>query len=151
MLKDGLFILLFLIIVNFAFAQKPDPNFTDKIALEESDHFKLKSTFTESENYTLSDLVYQRMEWQINPNVKYIKGSVTSYFKSQTQNLTEIEFDLNSLMTVDSVLQDKQKISFTHNNNKLVAQLNNPLQNNQLDSLRVFYQGEPKKNLRKSA
>jgi len=71
-----------------AFAQKPDPNFTDKMADQEKASFKLKSTFQESQNYSDFDLVYQRMEWEVNPNVNYIKGSVTSYFVSQLENLT---------------------------------------------------------------
>ena len=127
-----------------AFTQEPDPNFSDKMALQESKRYLLKSTFKESQNYSDYDLVYQRIAWEINPNVKYINGSVTSYFKSQLENLTEIEFDLNdSTMMVDSVFQHNQKINFTQNDSKLRIILNIPLKNLTLDSISVFYQGEP--------
>jgi len=126
-----------------AFAQKPDPNFTDKMADQEQQKFKLKSTFQESQNYSDFDLVYQRMEWEVNPNVNYIKGSVTSYFVSQLENLSEIEFDLNDTMRVDSVIQNKQKIVFSQNKNKLLLELGHSLANMELDSVQVFYQGEP--------
>ncbi len=143
MLKIIKSIVFFLLVPIFAFAQGPDPDFTDKMALQERQKFLLKSTFKESRNYARYDLVYQRMEWEINPNVKYIKGVVTSYFISQIDNLAEIEFDLNDTITVDSVVKNKQKIHFIQNENKLLIQLKQPLQNLQPDSVHVFYQGEP--------
>lgn len=136
-------LLLFVFLGLAGFAQDFDPEFTDKMALQEQRSFRLKSNFTESENYAFYDLVYQRMEWEINPNVRYIKGNVTSYFKSNTPGLSEIEMDLHSLLNVDSVLQNGQKINFKRNENKLVLSLNKELQSGQLDSLQIFYQGEP--------
>lgn len=136
----------FFLLLTFcqAFAQKPDPDFTDKIAVQEQQKFMLKSTFKESQSYSDYDLVYQRMEWQIDPNVKYIKGKVTSYFVSQHEELTQIEFDLNdSTMTVDSVFQQNQKLDFTLNGKKLRVVLSQSLQAAEVDSISVFYQGEP--------
>jgi len=103
MIKKSIFIFIFTIIVFRCFAQVFDPEFTEKIAKAEQQNFKLKSGFKESNNYALYDLVYQRMEWKVDPAIKYIAGSVTSYFKSEVEVLHEIVFDLNSLMTVDSV------------------------------------------------
>ena len=110
--KTILPILFFFLTISAGFAQKPDPDFTDKMAIQEQQKFKLKSAFKESQNYSDYDLIYQRMEWQINPNVKYIKGKVISYFVSQLEELTQIEFDLNDTMRVDSVIQNKNKINF---------------------------------------
>jgi hypothetical protein len=125
------------------FKQKSNPYFTNEMALNESKSFFLKSTFKESLNYSETDLVYQRMEWEIDPNIRYIKGSVTSYFISQVDNLTKIEFDLNDTMRIDSVIQNKQKIDFSQNDNKLLIDLNRPLENMELDSVQVYYHGEP--------
>ena len=144
MLKILSSIFFLLLTVAAAFAQQPDPDFTDKIADQEKQKFMLKSTFKESHNYSDYDLVYQRMEWEINPDVKYIKGKVTSYFVSQLEELTQIEFDLNdSTMNVDSVFQHNQKIYFTQNNKKLRIVLSHSLQKTEIDSITVFYQGEP--------
>ena len=66
-------VLLFGIITLSVFAQKPDPDFFDKIAFQEKTNFINKSAFVESQNYSLTDFVYQRMEWEINPNVLYIR------------------------------------------------------------------------------
>jgi aminopeptidase N len=147
MFKTNFFILFLFLTVYSVFGQAPDPNFSDKMALQEQQKFLLKSTFKESESYAETDLVYQRMEWEIDPNVKYIKGSVTSYFTSQVENLTEIEFDLNDTLTVDSVFQNNQKIIFIQNDNKLIIPLIHPLSYLQLDSVQVFYQGEPEPEL----
>jgi len=144
MLKKVFTIFLLIISVFGAFSQAPDPEFTDKIAAQEKQKFMLKSSFKESQNYSDYDLVYQRMEWRINPNVKYIKGKVTSYFVSQLEELTQIEFDLNdSSLIVDSVFQHNLKIDFTQNEKKLRILLSQPLQVFEVDSISVFYQGEP--------
>ncbi len=143
MLKSIYFALVFIAIAYIAIAQGPDPDFNDKMAERESKSYQLKSAFKESRNYSDYDLVYQRMEWEINPNIRFIKGNVTSYFKSRVANLTEIEFDLNGALTVDSIVQHKQKIDFVHKENKLSFRLNNPLTFSALDSVQVFYQGMP--------
>jgi aminopeptidase N len=136
-------ILFTLIIAIAGFAQKPDPDFTDKMALQDQQKFRLKSTFKENESYSETDLVYQRMEWEIDPNVKYIRGVVTSYFKSKIENLTKIEFDLKQSMTVISVVHRNQKIGFSRNGDKLIIPINGLLAAEQTDSVQIFYQGEP--------
>ncbi len=136
-------LLLFTFIILSTFAQKPNPDFFDKIAFQEKSNLKIKSAFIESQNYALTDVVYQRMEWEINPNVIYIKGVVTTYFKSKTQNLSEIDFDLHSLMTVDSVVHNRQKIIFTQGQNKIQMPLSESLDEGQLDSISIYYQGTP--------
>jgi aminopeptidase N len=144
MLKVGTFIFFLVLFVSAAFAQGPDPGFIDKTAAQEQQKFMLKSALMEHQYYSDYNLVYQRMEWQVDPNVKYISGNVTSYFVSQVEGLTEIGFDLNdSTMTVDSVIYDRQKIDFTFSGKKLQIKLDPPLQLAELDSVTVFYQGEP--------
>ena len=148
MFKTGLSLFLILLFSCAVLAQQPDPDFTDKLAAQEQQKFMLKSTFKESQNYLETDLVYQRMEWEINPNVKYIKGNVTSYFTSQVEGLEEIEFDLNDTMRVDSVIQHKQKIKFSQNKNKLLIELSRALGLMELDSVQIFYQGEPEPEIK---
>lgn len=127
-------------------AQKPNLIFTDKVALHESNHFHLKSSLIESQNYSTYDLTYQRMEWEINPHIRYIKGSVTSYIKSLSHELSEIEFDLDSIMLVDSIKQNNQNLNFSRISDKLTIPLLSPLSENQLDSVTVYYQGEPRES-----
>ncbi len=145
MRKSVIFILIYYSWLIPVLAQQPDPDFTDKIALQESRQFRLKSAFQEFQDYSNYDLIYQRMEWKIDPAVKYISGKVTSYFKSETENLAEIGFDLDSLMTIDSVLYQNQKVQFERRGDRFFVQLENQIPMGQIDSVSVYYQGEPEK------
>ncbi|WP_163325857.1 M1 family aminopeptidase [Draconibacterium mangrovi] len=136
-------ILLFLYISVNVMAQENELFISDKLALEESRNFVLKSNFIESQNNSLTDFIYQRMEWQVDPAVRYISGEVTTHFKSQTGLLNTIEFDLSDSLTVDSVLIRNKTVTFTHQNNKLEVDLPESLLPDQLDSVSVFYQGVP--------
>jgi aminopeptidase N len=136
-------IILFAILTLPVFAQQPDFDFFDKIAFEEKSNYTKKSAFTESQNYAQTDFVYQRMEWEINPDTLYIKGVVTTWFKSEIQNLSEIEFDLFSSMTVDSVVGNNEKLTFNQSENKINITLPESLNEGQLDSVSVYYQGNP--------
>ncbi|MFW6290088.1 MAG: M1 family aminopeptidase [Mariniphaga sp.] len=97
----------------------------------------------ESQNYSAYDLIYQRMEWLVDPEVRYIGGKVTSHVKSLTDELAEVEFDLDTLLMVDSVLHDGSRIEYTRNANKLHLHLSSSLGMGEIDSVAVFYKGEP--------
>lgn len=143
MVKNILLCIMFFVsAVLGAFAQQPDADFIDKMALQERQKFLLKSAFIENQTYADYNLVYQRLQWQVDPGVKYIQGDVTSWFTSRLQQLSVVEFDLKSGMVVDSVLQSRQQIVFTHINDKLAIKIS-PLAQNETDSVQVFYHGEP--------
>lgn len=124
-------------------AQEPDPFFIERKARAEQDIYLKKTVFAEPESYADYDLIYQRMEWEVDPAVSFIRGEITSHFVSQQTNLTEIEFDLHAEMIVDSITQKGQPIGFSRSQNKINVQLNETLSKGQTDSLSVFYQGEP--------
>ncbi|WP_321997614.1 M1 family aminopeptidase [Draconibacterium orientale] len=135
--------LIFLCSCIYAIAQENKLFISDKLALEESRNFLLKSSFIESQNNSLTDFVYQRLEWQIDPAVRYISGKVTTHFKSQTELLNALQFDLSDSLTVDSVIIENNRVTFTHQNNKIEINLPEPLLFNQLDSASVIYHGVP--------
>lgn len=135
-------ILMFILLAEGA-AQEPDPFFSDKKAVADWQIFMKKAGFTEPANYTSYDLIYQRMEWEVDPAFKYIRGKITSFFVSQQANLAEIEFDLHDEMIVDSVIQKGNPVNFRRNENKINIQLNEGISEGQTDSLSVYYQGEP--------
>ena len=135
-------ILPFFLFAN-AFAQEPDPHFIERKAKAEQDYFEMKSGFAEPASYASYDLTYQRMEWEIDPAVRYIKGKITSYFKSQTNQLNAIEFDLHQQLTIDSVLQNGQIINYSATGKKITLELTRNLSEGQTDSVAIYYQGEP--------
>ena len=136
-------IILFLCLGLNAIAQENKLFISDKIALEESRNFLLKSNFVESQNNSRTNYIYQRMEWQVDPAIRYISGKVTTYFKSKTELLNTIEFNLSDSLTVDSVVIRNHSATFAHQNNKIEISLSESLLLNQLDSVSVYYHGVP--------
>ncbi|MFW6371592.1 MAG: hypothetical protein ACOC10_10360, partial [Bacteroidota bacterium] len=124
-------------------AQNPAGIIEDKAAKQGAKSYFEVYNKAESQNYSSYDLLYQRMEWLVDPAVRYIGGKVTSHVKSLTDELPDIEFDLDTLMMVDSVLHAGNRIEYSRNGNKLILHLNQPLAMDEIDSVAVFYKGEP--------
>lgn len=138
---------LFISFISFGgYTQIPGITTIDEISTREKENFKAKSAFSETSNYSAYDLIYQRMKWQINPAMKYIEGEITSHIKSKTEKLTQIEFDLTNTLTVDSIINHSNKIDFSHTNNKIIIPLSVQLKNEEIDSIKIYYHGEPDAN-----
>ncbi len=90
------------------------------------------------------DVLYHRMNWYINPSISYIRGSVFTLFKTLADSVGEITFELDTAMTVDSVLYHGQPITFADSGAYLLnLYLPSVLANQTVDSVEVFYQGAP--------
>jgi len=140
------FLLILIFPITFAvFAQiTPQNNFNEKISSMEQQnavsHFKTPLVFN-GDNY---DLKYQRMHWNIDPNVLFISGEVTSYFVTTKPSISLISFDLSSVMVVDSVIYHSASITFSHtSNDALLINLPSSLSMNHSDSISIFYHGIP--------
>ncbi|HZV68131.1 MAG TPA: M1 family aminopeptidase [Saprospiraceae bacterium] len=95
----------------------------------------------------LTDIHYQNMSWEIDPAVKYIKGEITYYFRSRTTNLTQLVLDLSTALTVNSVERNGAPLSFTHSADHLLSiDLDKSLNEDDLDTLTVSYEGTPPSN-----
>ena len=107
-----------------------------------NNHFKSMKEASAG-SYFKTDFTYHRLEWEINPEIRYIKGKVTTFFISKVPQLSEVEFDLHQNLVVDSVIWHAQKLNFQHQQNKLIIPLFHNLVFDELDSVTIFYQGEP--------
>ena len=139
-------LIIILILTHLSFwgrTQLFDPFFEEKTALEESRRFIKNAETGESVNSSHYNLTYQRMEWNIDPNVRYIEGNITSYFVSQCDGFDAIEFDLHANLTVDSVIHQTRQSVFFRKGNKVIIRIDQPLTNQQTDSVTVHYRGEP--------
>ncbi|MGZ4079208.1 MAG: peptidase M1, partial [Bacteroidia bacterium] len=58
------------------------------------------------------DLIYHRCEWKIDPDTNYISGAVTTYFKPKAAGFNQIQFDLSTVLTVDSVKYHSAPVTF---------------------------------------
>lgn len=97
-----------------------------------------------AENY---DLKYHRLSWFVNPNEYYITGEVMSLFKAVNDSIDFLEFELTHNLTVDSVIFHGEKIAFLHKTSGILrVTLPVFIRKNQLDSISVFYHGQPENN-----
>jgi aminopeptidase N len=124
-------------------AQEPDPFFSDKKAMTDAQQYLKKAGFTEPANYASYDLIYQRMEWEVDPAIYYISGKITFHFVSKQAGLSEIQIDLHDEMIVDSIIQKGNPVNFSRNGNQISIHFFEVLKAGQTDSLIVYYQGEP--------
>jgi aminopeptidase N len=136
-----------ILVINFSFAISQNPNvqfLTKKIALQEQKanewKFNKKLLFSSGSNY---DLKYERLEWEINPEVLYIKGQIVFYFKTTQNNVSQITFDCTDSLTIDSVIYHGSSLLFSHLNNVITINLPSVLSINILDSIKIAYQGAP--------
>lgn len=90
------------------------------------------------------DLKYHRLEWQIDPEIYYITGAVTSYFVPVVAGFNEIYFDFSNALTIDSIVYNGVNLAFTQPAVS-VLQISFPsiLTQSVLDSITIFYQGAP--------
>ncbi|MCB9275649.1 MAG: T9SS type A sorting domain-containing protein [Lewinellaceae bacterium] len=129
-----------------AFAQVEEPvcKSVDQIAaMEQAAHEGLldfrSSPFTD--NY---DIIYQRMEWEVDPAQYYIQGSVTTYFSPTRNELSFFNLDLSTALQVSSVLyHGTDQLNFSHTADRLEISLPEAVAVGEMDSVTVVYGGAP--------
>ncbi len=98
--------------------------------------------FAQNEAGNNYDQKYLRLEFEVDPAIKYIKGVITFYFEI-TNNTSTMSFDMGTGINTDSVLYEGNKLQSTKNNDILTVQLPNELSSGTYDSLSIYYQGVP--------
>lgn len=132
-----LFFLTLLFFNNIAFAQSIE---------EKIHHAELHKALSINKNNSRIaniNLHYVDFNWEANPNVNYIKGKITYHFIT-LENLNSITFDLANNMQVDSVLHRNEHCVVAGSNDAIRINLPTILNEGQLDSITIYYQGEPK-------
>ena len=143
------FLLIFFFGLSVSAQYELSKQISDNEGAEMCSHFKqlaLQKKMTGTYSFAAQNIniVYHRLEWYINPSVLYIKGGVTTYFKTLEPNVSQITFELDTAMTVDSVRYHGTSISYADSGSYLLnILLPSALANNTLDSLTIYYQGAP--------
>ena len=89
------------------------------------------------------DVKYHRLEFDVDPNVSFISGDVTTYFEAK-ETLTEITFELSDNLTVSQVMQRGNPLTFAQNSDdEVVITFSQPQNQGVLDSLTISYSGNP--------
>lgn len=89
------------------------------------------------------DITYYKLDLKITHTPNYLSGNVTVNSKVEDSPINSLYLDLNTNMTVDSVLLSGTKTNFTHSANKLTVTLNRTYQTGEEISLIVYYRGVP--------
>ncbi|RYZ47873.1 MAG: T9SS type A sorting domain-containing protein [Sphingobacteriales bacterium] len=89
------------------------------------------------------DMKYHRTRWAVDPNIRYITGEVTSYFVPTEPSVATISFDFSSQLQLDSVRYHGQPVTTAQVGNELQITLPAPIMQGQLDSVTIWYQGNP--------
>ncbi|MEO9144470.1 MAG: M1 family aminopeptidase [Ginsengibacter sp.] len=139
-------ILIYIILLQSnSYAQSPANNFNNikNIAFSESQAFS-RTFHTEKRSAASGnfDITYYRCEWQTDPAIRYIRGKVTSYF-TITAAATYISYDLSDSLTVDSVRERSELLSFSRKDNTVQINFNNVKQVGTFDSVSIYYHGVP--------
>jgi aminopeptidase N len=88
------------------------------------------------------DVNYYRCQWEIDPAVRYISGSVTTYY-TITLAGNSITLDLMNTLIVDSVKQRNAQLIFSQSNNTLLVNFPGNVNVGVKDSISIFYKGVP--------
>ncbi|MEO6406454.1 MAG: M1 family aminopeptidase [Ferruginibacter sp.] len=110
--------------------------------MERDAHGRLFSLTGETLASNNFDVKYYRCEWELDPAIRYIKGVVTSYFKTTVAS-TSITLDLMSSLVVDSVKQRNTLLSFSRPTNTLQIDFSSSIAAGTLDSVSIYYKGIP--------
>ncbi|HOY32717.1 MAG TPA: M1 family aminopeptidase [Bacteroidales bacterium] len=122
--------------------RQPDQDFAKQIsALEAKSHENLFKSGNAKlgDNY---DLKYHRMNWFVDPDTNFISGSVTSYFMAVSA-ISQMEFELNQVMVIDSVKYHNTHLTFNHPGNTFTINYTTAIAVGAFDSVSVFYHGDP--------
>lgn len=138
-----LLLLSFVFIVNFVSAQQfSDKEFMQIANGERDAHLgKLNRKAVATNNNF--DVKYYNCHWNIDPNILYISGNVTSYFVVNQVAFDSINFDMSAALGVDSVKYHQTQLSYSRNGDVLTLNLPAIIPINNLDSITIYYQGIP--------
>lgn len=132
-----------LVLSNILFAQIDfDKHTCCKISHQEA--LAIRKKFDQPKEYLNYgfDIFYHRMNWEINPDVYYIKGAITTHFEASS-NIDTLIFDMDELLSVDSIQYHSALVSHTHIGDVLRIPLDLTIMTGATDSVTVFYQGQP--------
>ena len=118
-------------------------DYLKEIAASEKENSAQKIAYKANPNTVNYDVSYHRLLWEVDPAIAQIKGEVTTYFTA-LNDMEEVVFDLADNMTVSQVIQRGVALTFLQNSNdELIISLPSSQKQNVLDSLTVFYAGNP--------
>jgi len=141
-MKKTIFALGFL--WTFVALCQTDQELIDVVQGEHAKAVKLQD-FQANENTASYDLLSQKLELEVDPAKHYIKGKVTTEFRS-LENKNTIVFDLSDRLEVASVVSKGETLAFTHEKDELTITFSDDVCEDAIRTVTVAYEGAPKQN-----
>ncbi|MEO7264684.1 MAG: M1 family aminopeptidase [Ferruginibacter sp.] len=142
-MRNILFLICF---CSYTLKAQPPLNNLEKVqqiaSMERDAHGRLFTNQGESLSSNNFDVKYYRCDWELDPAIRYIKGSVTVYY-NLTLASSNITLDLMSSLLVDSVKQRNNLLTYSQPTNTLVIQFGTTMPAGTLDSISIYYKGIP--------
>jgi aminopeptidase N len=92
---------------------------------------------------TCYDVVFYNLNLRVEPNKKFIKGSNTITYKT-IENFNRLQIDLFENLKIEKIIHQNQELKFEREGNATFVQFNNLQTKGKLDSITVFYAGNPR-------
>ena len=99
----------------------------------------LRGSLTHYRNY---DVYFYDLNLTVNPKKRSISGSNIIYFTT-THTTDTIQVDLFKNLIIDSIIFQKNQLSYTRDSNATFVKFTKPLPSGQKTSLKVYYHGKP--------
>ena len=139
------YLLLLCFSISFVFAQN-NLNKTSSIAEAEMKSASRLVNIQSNPHTSNYDITYHRLEFTVNPSVKFITGKVFTTYTSLS-NMTTITFDFANPLTVSSVKKGTTNLTFVeNNNNELIITLPTMQVAGTSATLEINYSGVPPAN-----
>ncbi|WP_430614837.1 M1 family aminopeptidase [Flavobacterium sp. JP2137] len=139
-------ILFALLVVVASYGQQLAGGERDALILGERNRADALLAFNANPNTQNYDIVYQKLDLQVDPGVYYIKGKVTAQFKA-LEPMNAVVFDLSNRLRVAAVESGGSSLTFTQNqSDELTVQLPATLGVGQEKSVVITYEGAPSRD-----
>jgi aminopeptidase N len=143
MKKTYLFLLCFSI--SFVFAQKNKSSINSIAEAEMKSASQLMSVQV-NPNTANYDITYHKLEFTINPTVKFVAGKITTTYTALA-NMNTITFDFANQLTVSSVKKGVTNLTFVEDtNNQLIITLPATQTTGTSATIEISYSGVPPTN-----
>ncbi len=99
--------------------------------------------FADYKGDTNINATYYKLNLYITYAPNFLTGEVNIISRSRVDNLNNIFYDLSSNLTVDSIIQNNEQLSFNQSQNKILISLNGSFNIGQNISVKIYYRGVP--------
>ena len=138
--------LVLLSFVSIVFAQNKREDFERLVASEMRSASNTVSELAVNPNTLNYDITYHKLEFTINPSVKFVTGKITTTYTALS-NMNTITFDIANALTVSSVKIGTTNLTYVENtNNEVVITLPATQTAGTSATIEVSYSGVPPAN-----